>query len=278
MFGLCVLSRFFGYTFLGIILALPVWAQAQKATIVSSEALVYSEAHFNAEIVATLKRGGIFYVSLKPTGPFYRIRIQKGKMGWIPKDDLQMGELDQSEIAKNSKKEREGDTKKRPFFALKHLALGVDYINYTESTIRGEQSAWTPFLGLKWSGLDTVISGPIFFESNLLIGGAPSYYGDFSHTSASGFIVIADIVLQMVVPRSDKFMTYYGLGSMSRYSNLDLSVSGRTYDAQELTLGVLANYGVAFRLGADWALRLDGKYYWERERYYGFGLSLGKVF
>lgn len=284
MYGLCALNKVF--LLLGLFFSSVCWANVQKATISSQGALVYTEAHYNAEIMTTLPRGGVYYISTKNKGPFYRIRIKKGVMGWISREDLRLGEVSKEELSKQEElnkqaeltKESSPDRENLPFYGLRHWGFSLDYLNYHEQTMGQKRSAWMPFAGVKWSGTETLMSGPIYIESNILVGGAPSYYQDEPGVSAQGFILIADFLFQTVAPRGKGAYTFYGLGPVLKYSHLNLKAGSQSFLAQEVGLGVVANFGVAFQMGAKWSLRLDAKYYWERERYYGAGLSLGHIF
>lgn len=275
MSGSCALNSWALALFIGLFLgSTGAWANYQKGTIFSSEALIYTEPHYNAEILTTLKQGEVFFISKKMRGPFYRIRVKKGVMAWISKEDIRVGELSLDKIEEEKKRPPENT----PFFALRHWGLAIDYIYYTENTMGSQQQAWTPFVGVKWTGFETLFSGPLYIESHLLVSAPPSYYNDRPGVSASGAILIGDFLLQAVNPRGKRFLTYYGAGPLLKYSHLNLEAGSEKHLAQELGLGLVVNLGAAFQLNSTWSLRLDGKYYWERERYYGVGFSLGRIF
>ena len=65
---------------------------------------------------------------------------------------------------------------------------------------------------------------------------------------------------------------------MFKFSHFELGITdsgtGKTksYSADDISVGAIFNFGVAFKV-SDYALRLDAKYYWEKEAYLAGGLS-----
>ena len=70
---------------------------------------------------------------------------------------------------------------------------------------------------------------------------------------------------------SNKMLTL-GFGPMLTYTNFKVQIRSSTFDSQELRLGVVADLGYMHRF-SDFAIKLDGKYYYEKTDYYGFLLS-----
>jgi hypothetical protein len=254
---------------------------------VVNEALVYQNDDFDAPVIATVKRGSVYSISAGKKGPFYKIRLKPGTVGWIADTDVKPGVHKVAAAPKKSKmKPLEGaekpEPKNKPFFASRYRGLTIDYIYFTEDTVGGSQSAYTTFFGAKFYGNNTLFDGEIYTESNILFSpSAPSYYDDITHRSAGGFIFIADFLFQTPSPRGKDFMTYYGFGPMLKYSHFNLEVpdGARTlnYAADDMSVGVVFNLGVGFRIGRV-ATRFDAKYYWEKTQYYGFGANVGLDF
>ncbi|MEN0057628.1 MAG: SH3 domain-containing protein [Bdellovibrio sp.] len=254
-------------------------AQAQQGTILNEGALVYQEADFDAPVIETLKRGAVFHISTGKRGPFYKIRLKPGVLGWVADTDIKPGVHRIAPVPKKNPKAEEKEKKRKPFFATRYRGPVIEYINYTEDTLGQERSTYLPFFGVKFNGYNTLFDGEIYTESNILVHvGAPSYYADVTKKSADGFIFLVDFLFQTVLPQSKTHLFYYGFGPLFKYSHLNIEVPQGTktlaYAADDMTLGALFNIGLAFRLG-DLSLRTDAKYYWERTRYYGFGLNLG---
>lgn len=302
MFGLCALSRtyfkalgaallrgrclraLFAFPLQIIIVFLCLIPQitraqtAQKATVVLDGALVYQDADFDAPVIATLKLGEVYDISRAKKGPFHKIRIKPGTVGWVADVDVKPGII-KIKPPEKEKKER----RKKPFFAARYRGPTFDYINFTEDTLGEERSAGMLFYGVKFNGFNTLMEGEIYTEGNILFHiGAPQYYSDYTKKGADGFIVMANFLFQTVLPQSKSMLFYYGFGPMFKYSHFSLEVPNGTqtlnYSADDMNLGVVFNVGLAFRLGESLSLRTDAKYYWERSRYYGLGLNLGWEF
>lgn len=286
MYGLCALNRGLAVLCFTLLLPLISWAQqAQQATVMTDGALVYQDSDFDAAVITTLKRGGVYSISTGKKGPFHKIRIKPGTVGWIADSDIKLGVVklpSPEEEEKKAKKADEPPKRKKPFFAARFRGPTFEYINYTEDTLGEERSQYLLFYGMKFNGHNTLFDGEIYTDGNIIFHvGAPGYYSDYTKRSADGFIVMANFLLQTVLPQSKSHLFYYGFGPMFRYSHFTLDVpSGSknlSYAADDMALGAIFDLGLAFRLGSL-SLRTDAKYYWERTKYYGFGLNLGWEF
>lgn len=286
MYGLCALSKYL-YLFL-FILVLPIfsWAQAQQATVINDGSFVYQDPDFDAPVIDTLKLGAVHNISKTKKGPFYKIRVKPGILGWIADTDVKLGALK----IKSSQKLKEGAIpksdqkakKRKPFFATRYRGPAVELINYTEETLGRERSANLLFYGMKFNGFHTIFDGEIYTDANILFHvGAPDYYKESTKKNADGFIFIANFLLQTPSPIGKNGLFYYGFGPMLKYSNFNLDVPNGTgtltYTAADMAAGVLIDLGLAFRW-SQFSLRTDAKYYWEKSKYYGLGLSLGWEF
>ena len=283
MYGLCVLNRFTLWICV-FFFSTVVWAQSQQGTVIE-ETQIYQDADFDAPVIAVVKPGGVYSISTKKKGPFYKIKIKQGMIGWIADSDIHVGVIKNSASAQKKKieeeRERERDTR-RPFFATRYWGPAFEYMNYTEDTMGKERTAGLLFYGLKWSGYNTLIGGEIYTDSNLLIySGAPSYYKDVTGQSAGGFIVNANFLFQTINPITPSALYFYGFGPALRYSHFDLHLpNGATtigYSADDMALGAVFDFGLAFRLSRV-SLRADAKYYWEKNKYFAGGASLGFEF
>lgn len=286
MFGLCVLNRGLLAFLCLLLFPLITWAQAQQATVIQEGALVYQAADFDAPIIATLKRGAVYSVSTKVKGPFYKIRLKPGTVGWVADVDVRPGIIKLapavSEKKVNKQKEEEKNLPKRPFSETRYRGPTFDYVNFTENTLGEGRSDYLLFYGIKFNGFNTVIEGEIYTEGNILFHvGAPKYYSEVTKRGADGFIIFADFLLQAVAPQGKKRLFYYGFGPMFKYSHFNLELPSGTktvsHVADDMSIGAVFNLGYAFRIGRM-SLRTDAKYYWEKEAYPGLGLNLGFEF
>lgn len=285
MFGLCVLNKKLILFLLVLFFPLLGFSQAQQATVIEEGALVYQDADFDAPVITTLKRGSVYSISKTTKGPFYKIRIKPGMLGWISDVDVRPGvhKLNSAaaqELPEEIKKEEENRPKK-PFFATRYRGLALDYINFVEETLGQERSEGLLFYGVKFNGFDTLVSGEIYTESNILLHlGPPSYY-DLTGKASEGFIFIADFLLQTVIPQGKNRLLFYGFGPILKYSHFNLALPNGAntlnYVADDMSLGAVFNLGYSLRFG-KFSVRADAKYYWEKAKYYGFGLNLGREF
>ena len=283
MYGLCVLNNTFKVLLLTFLFPIFCWAQAQRATVVNDGALVYEEPDFDAPVVDTLKRGSFHSISKSTKGPFYKIRLKSGGVGWIADTDIRKGEvkLAKTKAEKNAEKPVV-EKKRKPFFASRYRGPTIEYVNYTEDTLGAERSAGLMLFGVKFNGYDTVFDGDIYTEANIVFySGAPAYYADYTRKNADGFIFMTNFIFQTVLPQSKSHMLFYGFGPMLKYSSFDLAVPNGTktlnYKASDMAVGAVFDLGLAFRIGPV-SLRVDGKYYWEQTKYYGASFNLGYEF
>lgn len=292
MFGLCALSKGVSLRTLRSVAALfflflvptVVLAQAQKGTVIADEAQVYKDPDFDAPVMAVLKQGQVLQISKGKKGPFYKVRLKPGKTGWISDAEIRPGVITQQDLHEAAQQEEEAEEVsargKRPFFASRYRGLSVDFIDYAEDTMGGRRNAQTTFFGLKFNGYNTLFSGDMYTESNILFhSGAPSYYKDYTGHEGSGYIVILDFLFQTALPKGKNLLFFYGFGPMFKYSHFDLTLTGSqdAYSADDMTLGVLFNVGVAYRIKRV-SIRPDIKYYWEKSSYVGYGINVGLDF
>lgn len=283
MYGSCAFLRlFFVLSLLGSLLASQTASaqSSQKATVINDEALVYKDADFDAPVISHLRPGMVFDISKAKRGPFYKIRLQPGLLGWIADTDVRPN----SPLKKTPKEKDLLEEKKKEellgkdFLISRYRGGELEWINYTEQTMGKQRSAGMIFYGLKFSGIDTAVSGAVYADSNLMFHiGAPGYYTQATGEGASGFLAMGDLLLETAQPINPKMLYFYGLGPMVRYSRYSLALpsgtSSTSYTAEDLTLGVDFNLGLAVRWKA-FALRGEAKYYWEKNRYYGLGLAV----
>lgn len=279
MFGLCALNRAALLLLMFFLFPLSLWAQAQQATVILDGALVYQDADFDAPVITTLKLGSVYNISTNKKGPFYKIRLKPGHLGWISDTDIKPGIIKIPKPEQTKLSEPKEEKKKRPFFASRYRGPVLQMTNFTEDTLGQERTDSLLFYGVKFNGFNTLFSGEIYTDANILFHfGAPSYYEDYTKKAADGFIFMTDFTFQTVIPQGKNFIYYYGFGPMFKYShfNIDVPSNGETlsYSADDMTLGVVIDLGIGARLGSM-SLRTNAKYYWERTKYFAFGLNLG---
>lgn len=254
---------------------------ALKATIKVEQAYIFTKPDFDAEVLTVLGPGPqAFSVSRGKTGPFHKIRLTTGQIGYVLDSDIQfLNPPKRKKTNSEAKKKSEvRDPRKKSFMGTRFLGPAVQLVNYTESTMGKDRSQSLPFYGVRWSGLGTFfMDRSTYTDANLLIRwGAPSYYEDATTNSAAGWILLTDMLLEFTQMQTRSVMSYFGIGPMFRYSHINSSLNvGSTkteYSLDDMVLGAAFNLGMAFELG-KYAVRLDGKYYWEKSKYWAVGLA-----
>ncbi len=260
---------------------------ATKAQIVADPAFVYKDADFDSEIIGTATTGEIYDVSKGTKANFRKLRLKPGLVGFISSDDIKIvseaaaKKVKKAETRKAEKKRERGV---RSIEMTRYRGPVLQYTNYVEDILGGLRRDSLLMYGAKISGYNTLIEGDIYTESNILFHwGAPKYYADVTRESAEGWLFMTDFILQSTFPQSRVHMLFFGVGPMFRYSHFNATVrdanTGKllSYGIDEMTLGAVINGGLAYQIGT-YALRLDGKYIWEKQKYYSGSLAFQFAF
>lgn len=279
-----------------------VWAQSQKAVVINQGALVYKNADFDAPVLAELKAGQVYNISLKQKGPFYKIRLKPGVVGWIADNDirpakagrlpLKAGTEGSSKKDGNSTKQEKPPEEKdsflekkrsKSFYASRYRGPIFSYLTYRENTMGALRSENMSFYGFRVAGPDTMFTGDLRTDAEFLFhSGAPSYYEKKTGLAARGWIFITDFIFETASPQSKWHMLTYGFGPMFKYSHFDVSLlqNGKeiSYSLEDMTLGAVFDVGLHFRLYDAYALRFNVKYYWEKTTYWGSSFTFGFPF
>ncbi|MEK6774438.1 MAG: SH3 domain-containing protein [Bdellovibrionota bacterium] len=284
----CYSRVFFQFSFCVflIILTLPRLGFAAegvvKVVVILQGALVYKEADFDAKIIGQAKRGDVFDASPKKKGYFYRIRVKPGVIGYISDVDVRItkAKKENIEVAKTKAEVKEDLTPKKPFLSRRYRGIAFEMMNYTESTLGGNRTAQVPFLGIKWSGNNTMFSGETYTDANILAAfSAPKYYETYTGNGASGWIVNLNFLFMNSQQQGRNHFTFFGMGPMFKYSHFDATLTNPTtsknnnYALDDMAVGAVFSLGLAFDIGKC-ALRSEVKYYLESKQYASFGLSL----
>lgn len=270
-------------------------AQSQKAKVINDGALVYKDADFDAPVVTQLKVGSVYDVSLKTRGPFYKIRLKPGLMGWIADTDVRTGK-GSAVAGKQPEAGKPGDKKKddaknnfiekkrtRSFYGSRYRGPVVSYLSYREDTMGRSYSENMSFYGFKVQGPNTMFSGDFRTDAEFLFNfSAPRFYEKATGYPASGWIFLTDFTFESAYPQSKWHMLTFGFGPMFKYSHYQVSLlqNGKalSYSLDDMTLGAVFDGGLAFRIADTYALRFNIKYFWEKTKYLGGSITFGFPF
>ncbi len=264
-------------------------AASQWGTIVVDEAIVFHEPDFDAEMISQVRRGEIFPMSVRPQGPFYKIKLKDGRLGWVMDVDIKAGRLKQDTInikllEKNSKDQASLTDKLKAtprvhFAGQRWRGLQYELIQFSEKTLGKKRSDSLGFVGLRIAGPNTLFEGDTFVTTDLLFyTTAPKYYEQATGEKADGWIMLTQVLFQTVNPQGSSTYSMFGFGPLVKYShfNLGLDRSGKSYQyaVDDMYLGFVFQGGVAARFNQGFSARLDAKYYYEKQQYLSLGLSV----
>ena len=262
---------------------------AQKALISGEQAYIFEQPNFDSEVITILTPSKTpYYISSGKWGPFYKIRLAPGKTGYVLDSDIRILK-DPKNKSQDKNKKIEGepaDPKKKQarkprraasFKNARYWGPVLQMTDFTENTMGNIHHQYLPFYGVKVSGAQTVFDDDTNTEADFLLHwGSPSYYTDATSNTAAGFLLFADLLWQSLQQQSKNVMTFYGAGPLFRYSHISSTLTiGSTkseYALDDMVLGAAFNAGMVTRL-SEYALRLDAKYYWEKQKYWSIGLA-----
>jgi hypothetical protein len=277
-------------------------AWADSAMTINPGAIVYVKPDFDTEHMAELDSGVKIEVSKRAFGPFHRVRLPDGKIGFIADNDYQ---LTQNKTAKNPKAKKTDDNqgkltplsapekeeekkpeasavepekkpkKNLPFTRTRYRGLSISYLGYQEQTMGGTPMANSVFYGFKMFGPGLIVDGAMVTELNVdVLPNAPAFYQEATGKSASGFLLHTDLLFDSLQAHGKDGSTFFGFGPMFKYDNYSVSLpKGSSYDLTDFIFGVVFEAGAGIRLGPV-SLRAELKYDWEKTQYWGFGGSL----
>lgn len=258
--------------------AKPTKADGVAATVVTDGAIVYVAPDVDSSVITMLPQGQKIRISKGTTaGPekFHKIRVG-GRIGYIAAIDITLGSVSSSGAgksaardagAKKKKKGKSRDSKpKMPIYFSRFVGALVGMTEFKESISGVNSSESLLMYGLKITGPDLILGGPVVDFNLALHYGAPSYYNALSQTKPSGFILLTDLNILLPIMQGQNIMFYLGLGPVLSISQFNVVNSGRKMDLTSFSIGADAELGCAFRIEKI-ALRLDAKYYVEKESY-----------
>ncbi len=269
------------FVLLFIVLSSSVFA-AQKAKIVGEDFEVYAEADFDSDQIDEVHEGEVYMVSDKNYGPFYRIKLKSGKVGYVvdyalniqgkgqvkPKD---LDELEMIELKKDSGGSTEEDAAAEE--AQEDAALlgrnrggpALQFINYREDTMGAERVSDLIALGYKSVGL--------FSWSVVGTWQVPKNYNELPGYKAEGFLLWGDVGFSNTVGQFTNAEIRVGGAVMSRVSLIKVTTPTRNYDLQDMTLGADVELAVTFK-NKKWSPDLFLKYYFDKSRYAAVGFAV----
>lgn len=269
--------------FIGLIFFTFSTFAAQKAKIVSPAVDVYSDADFDSDIVETVKGGETYLISDKVFGPFFRIKLKSGKIGYIPDtevyiegkgrvvpipedseeqtDDPFLNDMDPP--FKKDKKDRKNQDDEEDE-DLRGITLQL--VNYHEDTLGAVQVDDLPAIGYK--SISDFAAWDIFASFK-----APKYYSDKLDASVRAINIWTTFGLSNELPLLPSWSARYGAGLMGHASFVNITAPQKSYEMQDLTVGAFLEGAMLVRISK---LRYDlsVKYIFDKQSYGALGFTI----
>ena len=267
--------RQLGYFVALFFLTLNLWA-AKKGVINSDETDIYLSADFDSDIIETVHKGETFLISDKTYGPFYKIKLKSGKIGYIPDNEVNVNgkpfketpfrdsAVEDAKKNKNPEFENDEGEENEPF-DFSRRGFTAQIINYREDTMGAIRSDDLIAIGYK-------SISDVTWE---VIGAfkAPRYYAEKTGGDANGVQVWADYGINNTILLSKHSAIRDSGGLMAHASQIKVSAPSKSYDLQDLSLGVVLDVGLMLQFKKV-TFDLSAKYFFDRNNYGGVGLSL----
>lgn len=273
----------FGFNFL-FFFYMSAWS-AQVGTVLVEETYVYLNPDFDAQVIATAKRGETFQMSDKTSGPFYKVRMKDKRLGWISSVDIQPGTASvRVEIKKEKPLQSHVDEQKAKmtFAILRYQGFFLQSLDWKEKTLGKTRKDNLQFYGWNWTGFDTLVEGPFYIDTRAMIAvQPPDYYEKVTGVKASGWILKAQTSFISANPVGENFLFHYGMGLTSTFSHFKLGVlvlgNKKNSTAEDLTIGVVVPLGFSYRLGPV-STQVFYQYYLEKIQTAGYSLGINWAF
>ncbi len=272
-------------------------AVGQIAVVIAEVTQIYEKPDLDAKVIATAKRGTRLSISKGTRGEFakfHRTRVD-GKIGWVLILDIRSeaaakkvftkaiaeaykpGPFAEDAESDSDSKLTAGKDENEPFVFTKSVSFVLGQTNYKESIGGVDYSAELLTYGIKVTGPDVFIDGPLMDVNLLFHYGAPTYYRGLSSTNPTGFLVFADANLLLPIFIRQNTLIGLGAGPLLVASSLQAALGAQNYSMLQFNFGATVELTGGFRFG-DVSVRLDAKYMFEKKTYRHFQVAIGTVF
>lgn len=253
-----------------------------KASIIRDDAEIFKAASFDSQIIGYVKSGGPYTISKDPIGPFYKIKLQDGRIGYIADSDLDIegkGRVQPKSVFDNvdplagkpaevfqafqdDEEDYESD-----YSQLERTYHGIflSLINYHENTMGGVQIADLFALGYKFVPYYSDYGSSVSWDVNVAFK-APDYYEKITSASTSGMTIWGGVQIAGVNIWAKDRLIRYGIGPFLKYSHYSIKGLKKSYVLQDLSVGAMAEAGLIFKFSKT-AFDVGLRYYWDKEAY-----------
>ena len=239
-------------------------APPQMGRVIVESSAVYEQADFDSPVLAEIKQGEKLQMSNVKFGPFYRVRLSRGKnagrVGYIAETDVKSNH-EIKKIVKDFKSSRALDQRR-------FRGLSVQWMRFREETMESRPTSPYTLVGGRWLGPDLTEKGDYPLDLGIHLGWtAPAHYEQALGEKASGFMLVPEVLLVSLFPTGKSVVSMFGFGPFLRYSKFDVKTSrngiSTSYSLEDLNLGLVLEVGVGVVFGS-FQVRSDLRLYWER--------------
>lgn len=296
--------NFFTFIILIGVFSLNTWA-VQKAKIISPEVDVYISADFDSDVLGSVKSGETYFISDKVFGPFFKIKLKNGKIGFIPDTEVYIegkglavpgaanSEDDpflQSMDSENNNSNKVNNKSKKPNELLNQPKAQQKEQQTDAENDSEDETTETSFSGLTLQLINfhEETMGAIQVDDLLAIGykslsdisweimasfKVPKYYSQNLDAKINGFNLWSDLGISNEVPFNRRVSARYGGGLFLHLQALKIESEIKNYDLHEISFGALLEGALLFKF-KNFNLDASIKYFFDKKSYGGLGISL----
>ncbi len=229
---------------------------------------VYEEADFDSDKIGFIPASRTVSVVAKPFGSyfkFYRVELENGDYGYVATSDF-VGENGESNSwddpeamakAKGKKKEIE------PVFFARAVGLFYGRVTFKEELQDSIHSEDLSIYGLKITGPDVFFEGPVMDLNFGLHWGAPDYYLPISTNKPTGFLLMADSLIEVPMGTGQNSMLFMGVGPSLTFSHFVYQAGEAKTNSDHSKIGLTFAMGFGYRFTNGLIFRAEGKYLWQ---------------
>lgn len=253
-----------------------------------SGAAIYKKPNFDSPILGYFKENEKIIISKKIyTGPggfgtFYLVRLKNQKgFGYVVDTEIipkfkRGRDNSENPVYEQIETYRENPDQE-PIYETRYWGVSMGILDYSEEIQGKKYNSPTNFYGFKFSGPGTLFDGPPLDVEVLFTLEPPSYFSDLTNT-ASGNVFQGHFNLTLPIFQNRDNYAFYSFGPSWSYSRLSLKIGSQPeIDYQEVKIGANFSLGYAHRWG-KYSLRIEGRQYWEAEKYASIVLSLQRQY
>lgn len=247
----------------------------QDATVLTEGAMIYKEANFDSPVIGYLQKGKKTRVSDKTYGPFYRIQLKPGVLGYISDVDVSPKKGRKPKVLASAEEEKKSPAGKSARWYGLGGTLGL--IQYRELLFKKEKQSNTLVYGAKFTFPFRALRGPFFMDLSL-VGhvGALGHYNEYKAGDLSAQWAWMDALLHFPLyghPGSGLLLSL-GTGPLLVYSQVSglikapAAKAATSYSATEVSVGMSLGANVSYRRKSI-VIRVEPKMHFEKFMYFG---------